>query len=69
MGTPANTADLDITQLVGLTTDADTNDVISPNDTLTITYLLENTGSQALSNIALRTLFPQVLLTLLIRRR
>lgn len=58
VGTPANTADLDITQLVSLSTDADTNDVISPNDTLTITYLLENTGSQALSNIALSDAIP-----------
>lgn len=58
VGTPANTADLDITQLVRLSTDADTNDVISPNDTLTITYLLENTGSQALSNIALSDAIP-----------
>lgn len=58
VGTPANTADLDITQLVRLSTDADTNDVISPNDTLTITYLLENKGSQALSNIALSDAIP-----------
>jgi len=58
VGTPANTADLDITQLVRLSTDADTNDVISPNDTLTITYLLENKGSQALSNIALNDAIP-----------
>ncbi|MHC6648279.1 tandem-95 repeat protein [Alteromonas sp. HB246098] len=58
VGTPASTADLDITQLVSLSTDADTNDVISPNDTLTVTYLLENTGSQALSNIALSDAIP-----------
>ena len=58
LGVPAQTSELHVEQLVALTSDVDENDVISPDDTLTVTYIIENTGSDSVTDITLSDLIP-----------
>ncbi|MBF7073393.1 tandem-95 repeat protein [Glaciecola sp. MH2013] len=49
---------LQVAQNISLSTDADSNNAVSAGDQLTVTYTLQNTGAEDLSNVSLADVIP-----------
>ncbi|TMO83078.1 Ig-like domain-containing protein [Pseudoalteromonas spongiae] len=58
-GGPADDyADAYVNQTWALTFDADSDDAVSAGDTLTLSYVIDNTGTQSLTNLVLNDVLP-----------